>query len=139
MNRHERIIFVDDDPDTNFYHQVVFKRIKRTSEIIVFQKGTDALKYLEKEINNFNLLFLDINMPIMNGWQFLKHYEKLDEKIKSKTFIVMLTSSTNYDDKTKAERIPSVKKYFNKPLTPDVINNIFELFDYQVSNGSSRP
>ena len=82
MKTLECIMLVDDDADTNFYNKIVLEQTDATNEIVVFENGKDALMYLEKGNNKVDLILLDINMPIMNGWQFLEHYEKLDENKK---------------------------------------------------------
>jgi len=127
MKTLECIMLVDDDADTNFYNKIVLEQTDATNEIVVFENGKDALMYLEKGNNKVDLILLDINMPIMNGWQFLEHYEKLDENKKATTIVVMLTSSINIDDKLKAERLKSIKKFINKPIIPETINEILAL------------
>ena len=129
MKTLERIMLVDDDADTNFYNTIMLNRTNASNDIVVFQNGKDALLYLEKENQNVDLIFLDINMPVMNGWQFLEQYGKLDASRRATIMVVMLTSSVNYDDKKKAEKLHLVNRYINKPLTPQIIKEILELFE----------
>lgn len=127
MRKLERIMLVDDDSDTNFYNQLILEEIEASDNIVVFQNGEDALSYL-KTGQNVDLILLDINMPLMSGWQFLEEYETLDDEMKATRVVVMLTASANIDDKKKAETYESVKRYINKPIMPEVIAEILSLF-----------
>lgn len=129
MKTLDRIMLIDDDPDTNLYNKIVLEQIKASNEIVIFQNGKDALKFLEQKNDNVDLILLDINMPIMNGWQFLENYEKLEKEKQTAVVVVMLTSSANRDDRKKAETFDSVKKYINKPLDTSTIEDILALFD----------
>lgn len=121
-------MLVDDDADTNFYNEIILTDAEVTNHIITFQNGNDALEYLKKG-DNVDLILLDINMPIINGWQFLESYEKMDKNLHAKIIVVMLTSSVNFDDEKKAETFNSVKKFINKPMNRKTINEIIHLFD----------
>jgi CheY-like chemotaxis protein len=129
MKKLERIMLVDDDPDTNMYNEIVLNQMNASENIIIFQNGKDALKYIVEKEDRIDLILLDINMPVMNGWQFVEEYEKLDKKKQTAIIVVMLTSSINIDDKLKAEAFNSVKKFINKPLTPKLIKEILALFE----------
>lgn len=127
MRKLERIMLVDDDVFTNFYNEVVLKRMNAYENIIVFQNGKEALDYLKTDKEKVDLILLDINMPIMNGWQFLEHYGEFDKN--EKATIVMLTSSVNIDDKKKAEGIKLVTRFTNKPLNTDTMKEILAIFE----------
>src|SRR5438445_13790262 len=100
------IMLVDDNPDDNFFHERVIKKDNAAEFVVAKQTGMDALEYLKSKKSNEDphpdLIFLDINMPGMNGWEFLEEYNKLDEIFKSRAIIIMLTTSENPDDKMKA-------------------------------------
>jgi CheY-like chemotaxis protein len=124
------IMLIDDNPDDNFYHERVIKRSNAADVIISKTKCADALEYLKfKDGHNRlrpDLIFLDINMPGMNGWEFLCEYEKLDEDLKSQAIIIMLTTSENPDDRTKALNItPDFK---TKPLTAEMLEEIINKY-----------
>ncbi len=134
MKKLERIILVDDDPFTNLYNEIILKQNNASENIIPFQKGKEAIEYLETKIDKVDLILLDINMPIMNGWQFLEHYQKLDEKKRATILVVMLTSSVNIADQKKAEKLQLVKKFINKPLNEEGVNEIINLFEQLTAN-----
>jgi CheY-like chemotaxis protein len=95
------ILLVDDNPDDNFYHERVIK----------------------KNIHP-DLILLDINMPGMNGWEFLEEYNKLEKQFQSHAIVVMLTTSGNPDDKMKAKLFSSVSDFKTKPLTKEMLEDI---------------
>lgn len=128
MKTLECIMLIDDDHLTNFYNKIILEKGNAANEIVVFENGKTALEYLKDNDNKVDLILLDINMPLMNGWQFLEHYDKLDDKRKAK-MIIMLTSSAHSDDKKMVEKHGSVKKFINKPLVPDTIKLILSLFE----------
>jgi CheY-like chemotaxis protein len=126
-------MLVDDNHNDNFFHEREIK--KNNSETIVITKNTgkDALYYLkEKKVSDHlqpDLIFLDINMPGMNGWEFLQEYNQLDKELQSRVIVIMLTTSDNPDDKVKAKTWNFVSDYITKPLTKekmqDIINKYF--------------
>lgn len=122
-------MLIDDDSDTNFYNKIVLEREDASNEIIVFQNGKEALNFIKEENTKIDLIFLDINMPVMSGWQFLEHYEILEKEKQTAIIVIMLTSSANFDDKKRAESFRSVKKYINKPLNSKLIKEILSLFE----------
>jgi len=126
------IMLVDDDHHDNFFHE---REIKKTSsETIVIEKNTglEALEYLnsQKEDKNMlpDLIFLDINMPGMNGWDFLAEYEQLDTELQNRVIIIMLTTSDNEDDVSRAKAWRSVSDYITKPLTKEIMENIIKKY-----------
>lgn len=134
MKTLERVLLIDDDPNTNFYNKILLSQEKSIGEILVFEMAQDALEYLQKGDNPVDLIFLDVNMPMMDGWQFLEHYQQLEEKRKAKVIVVMLTSSASLQDKEKAEAFGLKDQFFNKPLTPQLIQEILSIVEKPVAN-----
>lgn len=126
-NKLNCILLVDDDEPTNFLNQMVLEELNITKHIKIAENGKEALSYLEKTGSgdeNFplpELILLDINMPAMNGWEFLQQYAQLPPRQKANVVIVMLTTSLNPDDRAKAEEISEVTGFETKPLTADAI------------------
>lgn len=119
------ILLVDDDPDDNFFHQRIIKKMDITNAIEVARNGIEALEYLRKENQVIpELIFLDINMPKMNGWEFLEEYKDLDPKQKARITIMMLTTSANPDDIKRANEIKDATGIKTKPLSLEMLNEI---------------
>jgi CheY-like chemotaxis protein len=123
------IMLIDDDDADNFLHKMIIEEMNITENIMVAEDGAEAMAILTTEGQKQpDIIFLDINMPKMNGWEFLEAYQNADIKDKARTIIAMLTTSINPDDKIKAlEKFSSlVRGYFNKPLTPEILNDVLE-------------
>jgi CheY-like chemotaxis protein len=125
-------MLVDDNPHDNFYHEREIKKNNKETIVITKESGLQALEYLKSEINDEemhpNLIFLDINMPGMNGWEFLEEYNKLFEDQKSRAVIVMLTTSDNPEDETRSKSWRFVSDYITKPLTKDRLSIIIDKY-----------
>jgi CheY-like chemotaxis protein len=137
------VLLIDDDEPTNFLNTMLIEEARCAEYIQVKQSGQDALNYLahcapfSPENKNFpcpDLIFLDINMPAMNGWEFLAKYDELEKKHKGDCIIVMLTTSLDPEDEVKAKKIKSVTDFKHKPLTKKVVDEILDTyFGYCVS------
>lgn len=130
------ILLVDDNPADNEYHKIIIKESNLCKVVKVATNGHLALEYLRKagepnpsiDYPKPDLIYLDINMPVMNGFEFLEEYHKLDESLKSKIVIVMLSTSLHPNDKNKALQDNEVTKFQNKPLTVEMIKFISEKY-----------
>lgn len=121
------ILLIDDDEPTNFLNEMVLKKVDCAEEILVFQSAEKAVDFLNASTIVPDLIFLDINMPAMNGWDFLEAYQQLPAE-KRKAVIVMLTTSINPDDRVKARQIAAVAGFKHKPLTREIVEEV--LTDY---------
>jgi len=122
------IMLIDDNEDDNFYHKMIIKEVDLAAHIEVTESGFEALNYLKNSARIPELIFLDINMPAMNGWEFLEEYRKLSDYQKAQIIIIMLTTSLNPLDKKRAEKIPEINGFETKPLTVETLKNISEKF-----------
>ena len=124
------ILLVDDDEATNYMHQLIIKKTNCTEKVICKQNGKLALDYLLAVDNEENvqpdIIFLDINMPGMNGWEFLEHYDKLTKEQQAKIVVVMLSTSIDPVDMSKAEDIEYISRFNPKPLTTTMLNDIIK-------------
>lgn len=125
-----KIMLIDDDPINNLLNTKLLKKqsllFDIQIEIIEYQDGQSAIEAIQSLIKNSNVLpdiiLLDINMPIMNGWDFLDRYIKFNLPIT----LYMLTSSIAQDDINKAKQYKQIKKFMIKPLSDENLNTIFE-------------
>ena len=123
-----RILLIDDNAHDNFFHARAIKMANFVGEVVVKDDPFAALEYLRADSHTPDLIFLDINMPGLNGWEFLEKYRLLDEDKKSKIMVVMLTTSGNPDDEVKANSIAEVSAFRSKPLTPEMFDEICKQF-----------
>ena len=125
-------MLIDDNKDDNFYHERIIRKNNSADTVITKQSGAEALEYLKsknlQESAHPDLIFLDINMPGMNGWEFLEEYHKLDREFQSKIVVVMLTTSENPDDRTKAKEFDTLSDFKTKPLTKEMLNDIIDKY-----------
>lgn len=125
------ILLIDDDEPTNFLNQVIIESSGCTKQIKSVQSGEEALAYLKNQCVDGtafspDLIFLDINMPAMNGWEFLEKYRTLTNEFKMKVVIVMLTTSLFPEDVALANEIPEVAAFEHKPLTEEKLKAILK-------------
>lgn len=118
-------MLIDDSPDDNFFHEREIKKEDPSYIVIIQDSAVEALDYLKtKKDPHSDLIFLDINMPGMNGWKFLEEYNKLDKELQSQAVIIMLTTSDNSDDLSKSKTWDIISDYITKPLTKEVMKEI---------------
>jgi len=118
-------MLVDDNDDDNFFHEREIKKTHLDTIVVTKDSGIKALEYLKTKTEpHSDLIFLDINMPGMNGWEFLKEYNQLDKALQSRAIIIMLTTSDNPDHVAKANTYSFVSDYITKPLTKEIMEDI---------------
>lgn len=120
------VMLVDDNPNDNFFHHRIISKADCAEIVVVKETAVDALNTIAKREAIPELIFLDVNMPAMTGWEFLEEYNKLDLQLHSRVVVVMLTSSTNADDMEKASGLAVVSDYQIKPLTKPKLLEVLE-------------
>lgn len=118
------ILLVDDDPDDIFLHQMVIKESGICPEIKIAENGEAAWQYFTEPKEDFqkpDLILLDINMPRINGFEFLSLYKSLCEQMRSDISVAILSTSTHPKDYETAQSIYPGVQYFPKPLTEEIL------------------
>lgn len=130
----ERIICVDDDPLCLFLAEVTIKESNMANEILLAESAPAAISLLKdlyskddqklesQELST--LIFLDINMPVMNGWDFLEIFENEFQHLFGQVRIFILSSSIDTADIIRSKQYKSVDDYIAKPLTVEVLNKL---------------
>jgi CheY-like chemotaxis protein len=131
MNKINCILLVDDDETTNFVNQLMLEDLEVTDRILVAYNGREALTLIQQECCPM-LILLDINMPVMNGFEFMEAYERLESVYKQSVVVVMLTTSLNPKDVNRLQEMP-IQGFFNKPLTEEMVWTMLR----QYLNGAS--
>ncbi|AKD05901.1 response regulator receiver protein [Pontibacter korlensis] len=130
------VLLVDDDDTTNYLNERLLKEMQLAREIKTLKNGKEALNYLAKseglgasaEYKRPDLVFLDIKMPVMDGFSFLEEYHKLSTDEVNPVIILMLTSSASFYDLERLKSFRKVKKHFSKALTKHDVHEIMTEF-----------
>lgn len=122
------VMIVDDNDTDNFISKRIIEITKFADEVIIQNSGKSALEYLEENELNLEklpeLIFLDINMPIVDGFVFLYEFEKFSPALKNKCKVIILSSSDNKRDIDKIVNNDHVIKFITKPLTEKALKEI---------------
>jgi len=128
------IMLVDDDDTTNYLNERLLTGLNAAEKVLTMKDGEEALNYLTKACEPGNsgeficpdLMFLDIKMPVMDGFEFLDAYKEAKLDFGKEIVIMMLTSSASFYDLEKLKQYPDVKKHYSKSLTETDVKDIIE-------------
>ncbi len=135
----ECVLLVDDSIPGNFLNKKILNETGKVNNIYEALNGLEALDFLKKEgkfghiTGHPNIIFLDINMPKMNGFEFLEEYSKLDKSLQADIIIIFLTTSNWGKDKLLAMENNFVKDFLQKPLDDDKFNQIYNRYFSEIS------
>lgn len=126
-----KVLIVDDDPVTLFIHRQNVIKSELSSDPVAFSNGKEVLDYLKEQTDDDVVYFilLDINMPEMNGWQFL---QALNSKDADRVYTVMVSSSVDSRDHQKAQEFKSVIGYLEKPMSVALLRDFMDASEFDV-------
>lgn len=128
MQSHNMIFIVDDDPIHQQIANIMIKRQGIGETVRAFSDAQEVLDYLRqyaKEPEELpDLMLLDLNMPVMDGWDFLNVYAGFYQDLAKEIGIFVLTSSIDDKDRRKVDSYPFVKGYLTKPLSSEIISKL---------------
>lgn len=126
------VLLIDDDDTSNFITRRLLTRMKMSDNLNIASNGREALEFLqhlhEQDATYPELILLDLNMPLVNGWEFLEAYEGFPQEARDNTKVVILTTSLYDKDQAKAHASPYVKDFLEKPLTDKKIEHIWQKY-----------
>ena len=124
--KYENVLLVDDNPVDNLVNRELINQSGFSAKTQVLESAKATLEFLKTASDDElpQLIFLDILMPGMDGFQFLDEFALLDERIRTRCKIVMLSSSDSFKDLNRANKNIFVRRFLNKPLTVEMLNAI---------------
>lgn len=124
----DKVFFIDDDPIFTFISKKLIAEKKFCKKIVEFENGKSAIEeIMELETTNQPLpeiIFLDLSMPVMNGWEFLDSFQAAPITDKNKMKIIVMSSSINALEMDMIKSYPVVTDYVVKPITPADLSKI---------------
>ncbi len=124
--KYHSVMLIDDNSLDNFINKKLIETHGFAEKVMTYQEATEALEILKTSPASDwpEVIFLDINMPEMDGFQFLDEYEKLPENQRMQMKVILLSTSESFKDLNRANKNPYVRKVLNKPLTIQVLQAI---------------
>ena len=130
------VLLIDDDLATNFIHTKIIEKASIGAVVKAITNVREALEFLtfsgayqnSNKILRPGLILLDINMPGLNGWDFMEAYHQLDQSMKAKAVVVMVSTSLNPDDENKALNDKEIVSFLSKPIRHEKLAEIVEQY-----------
>ncbi|QNR24891.1 response regulator [Croceimicrobium hydrocarbonivorans] len=128
MNKTNAVFIIDDDPIYQFSFGAILKLINPEVQTSIFSNGEEALDHCKSVVNTGKscpkLIFLDLNMPVMDGWNFLDELVLFNKDVLNKTKVYIVSSSVHEEDTERAKNYPLIQGYLVKPVKRDVLQSI---------------
>ena len=119
------VIFIDDDEDLNFLQKRMCSKSKIVTHFFIASSGLQTLNYLSENPIPPDVIFVDINMPGMSGFEFIEEFEKKMQSQYPDTLLYVVSSSVRAHDKNIAMQYKSVQDFIVKPLTEEKLEEIY--------------
>lgn len=130
MKKIKRACVIDDDPIYTYWTKKIMDELQFSEDILIFENGQDAIEGLKKITQRGEklpkVILLDINMPIMDGWDFLEDFVKLPNNNKDKVYVYIVSSSVAQQDLERVKEFDVVHNYILKPLTHRELSEILK-------------
>ena len=128
MPRFSNVLLVEDDPITIMVCDRIIKMSDFATNVVSCENGNTAIDHINKLVNEEKqfpeIIFLDINMPVMNGWDFLEEFEMIKDKISPMPRIFILSSTVDPEDYKRAKSFSAVDNFISKPLSKEFLEQI---------------
>ncbi len=130
MDLKSRVFIIDDDPIHQRIAQIMISKHNLFDEYFSYTEAQKALDFLQENKKNEEILpdviLLDLNMPVLDGWDFLETFETLIKEFKKNIRVFIVSSSVDEKDLLRSKLYASVKGFISKPLSPDIIRSIID-------------
>ena len=127
----KNVMLIDDDYATNYLHQLFLEESGRVENILIAKSADEALTSLKEGLSDNQIpevIFLDINLPAKNGWEFIDEYSEIVGDAANVSKVIMLSTSENPRDMEKSKEYKLIKEYRIKPLSVDIIDEIVDKY-----------
>ena len=128
MPRFSNVLLVEDDPITIMVCDRIIKMSDFATNVVSCENGKTAIDHINQLVNEGKqfpeIIFLDINMPVMNGWDFLEEFEMIKDKISPMPRIFILSSTVDPEDYKRAKSFSAVDNFISKPLSKEFLEQI---------------
>lgn len=133
MNKINSVLLIDDDKASNFINELLIRKYNVAEELYTARNGKEAIELIREKCldlhgvggNMPQLILLDLNMPVLDGFGFLEAFDALECPSKDSALIAVLTTSLNPKDEERV-RAAGINLFLNKPLTKAVLENLLE-------------
>jgi len=130
MDSVKNLLLIDDDEIFTFMTRKIIEQTKLAEQIKIFENGKEAIEFLKKTVENKEVLpeiiFLDLSMPVLDGWGFLEEYIKLKPRFEKKITLYIISSSVSPKDHERAKGYSEVSDFIIKPMSKDKFVNIIK-------------
>ncbi|TDD98600.1 response regulator [Flavobacterium cellulosilyticum] len=127
----DTLLFIDDDPITLMLCKMVISKASFSKVIITAKNGEEALQYFDKLIQNNTenkkipqLIFLDLNMPVMGGWEFLDHFSTDKYSEYNDIKVIILSSTVDPEDLKNSQKYPMILDFLSKPISKEMLEYV---------------